>query len=118
MMDWTPGDVSTRSGASLDVAEIEPGWVGFAVNAASGRGGGRSAVGKLVRELERLGIESRVAWTLDERKELVEAASSRDSERCRCLVAVGGDGTVGALINERPMSSRSSGQAWAIGSHP
>jgi diacylglycerol kinase family enzyme len=102
MMDWTPGDVSTRSGASLDVAEIEPGWVGFAVNAASGRGGGRSAVGKLVRELERLGIESRVAWTLDERKELVEAASSRDSERCRCLVAVGGDGTVGALINERP----------------
>ncbi len=57
---------------------------------------------KLVRELDKLGVESRIAWTLDERRALVEASSSRDLERCRCLVAVGGDGTVAALINERP----------------
>jgi diacylglycerol kinase (ATP) len=81
-------------------------WVGFAVNAASGRGGGRAAVVKLTRELDRLGLEARIAWTLDERKRLVESA--RDSNpatnrgACRCLVAVGGDGTVAALINERP----------------
>jgi diacylglycerol kinase (ATP) len=79
-----------------------PGWVGIAANAASGRGGGRSAVVRLARELERLGLASRVAWTLDERKALVEAASARGPGRCRCLVAVGGDGTVAALINERP----------------
>jgi diacylglycerol kinase (ATP) len=43
-----------------------------------------------------------VAWTLEERKALVDAASARGPGRCRCLVAVGGDGTVAALINERP----------------
>jgi diacylglycerol kinase family enzyme len=89
-------------GGSL-VADAGPDWVGFAVNAASGRGGGRAAVVRLVRELERLGLESRIAWTLDERKALVDAASTPSTEgRCRCLVAVGGDGTVAALINERP----------------
>jgi diacylglycerol kinase family enzyme len=105
MTDWNPGDsrsAATRSGVSVEIEESGPGWVGFAVNAASGSGGGRTAVRKLVHELERLGVESRVAWTLDERRELVEAAAARESERCRCLVAVGGDGTVAALINERP----------------
>jgi diacylglycerol kinase (ATP) len=83
-------------------------WVGFAVNAASGRGGGRAAVGRLAHELERLGLESRIAWTLEERKGLVEAArrsqsgDGRGGGACRGLVAVGGDGTVAALINERP----------------
>ncbi len=93
---------TVRSGGLLAGEESEAGWVGFAVNAASGRGGGRAAVTKLVRELERRGIESRVAWTLDERRALVESAAGRDQDRCRCLVAVGGDGTVAALINERP----------------
>ncbi len=78
------------------------GWVGIAANAASGRGRGRVAVARLVRELERLGLEPRVAWTLDERKAMVALASSRKAGRCRCLVAAGGDGTVAALINERP----------------
>jgi diacylglycerol kinase (ATP) len=106
MAEWDPDDsrveAATRSDVSLGVDEGGPGWVGFAVNAASGRGGGRSAVTKLVRELERLGIESRVAWTLDERRALVDSAASAETDRCRCLVAVGGDGTVAALINERP----------------
>ena len=47
-----------------------------------------------------MGIASVVAWTPEERAALV-AASEEDSS-CRCLVAAGGDGTVAALINERP----------------
>ncbi len=91
---------------------MDPGcpWVGIAANAASGRGRGRVVVAKLVEELARLGLGSRVAWTPSDRRELVEAASasapvstSADGPGgCRCLVAVGGDGTVAALINERP----------------
>jgi len=103
----------SRSGREAPVpriADARPGrdWVGLAVNAASGRGGGRAAVERLARELERLGFESRIAWTLDERKELVDLASDATAQpgrgrgSCRGLVAVGGDGTVAALINERP----------------
>ena len=42
-----------------------------------------------------------VAWTPEERSALVSRAASGDGA-CRCLVAVGGDGTVSALLNERP----------------
>ena len=69
-------------------------------NAASGRGRGRAAVARLARELDRIGLEPRAAWTPDERREMVAEAAS--SPGCRCLVAVGGDGTVAALINEQP----------------
>jgi diacylglycerol kinase family enzyme len=54
----------------------------------------------LVRELARHHFSVQVAWTLDERRELVERAAAEPS--CRCLVAAGGDGTVAALVNERP----------------
>ena len=95
---------STRGGEAP--ADPKAGWVGIAANAASGRGGGRAAVARLARELERLGVESRVAWTLDQRRALVDSASepapAGSPGRCRCLVAAGGDGTVAALINERP----------------
>jgi diacylglycerol kinase family enzyme len=74
--------------------------VGVAANAGSGRGGGRRRVERLVSELDRYGLAARVAWTLGERSALV-AASARDP-MCRCLVAAGGDGTVGALVNEHP----------------
>ena len=81
------------------------GWVGIAANAASGRGRGRSAVARLALELERLGVEARIAWTLEGRRELVDSSAGSGSgrDRCRCLVAAGGDGTVAALINERPV---------------
>src|SRR4051812_41520364 len=82
---------SSRSGGS---------WVGIAANAGSGRGRGRRQVERLERELERLGLEPRVAWTLPERSALV--AESAGDPGCRCLVAAGGDGTVAALVNERP----------------
>ncbi len=77
-------------------------WVGIVANAASGRGRGRAAVARLAEELGRLGLGSRVAWTPEERRDLVESASTGSGPGCRCLVAVGGDGTVAALVNERP----------------
>ncbi len=75
-------------------------WVGIAANAYSGAGKGKARVARLVRALENQGFEARVAWTIPERTRLVEAANADSS--CRCLVAAGGDGTVAALVNERP----------------
>ncbi len=75
-------------------------WVGVAANAASGRGQGRRRVERLVACLDQLGLGVVVAWTPEERADLVSA--SNDDPSCRCLVAAGGDGTVAALINERP----------------
>lgn len=77
-----------------------PGWVGIAANAGSGLGAGRRRVEQLVDQLQRHGLQSQVAWSVSARQELV-AASAQDSA-CRCIVAVGGDGTVGGLVNEQP----------------
>jgi diacylglycerol kinase family enzyme len=76
------------------------GWVGIAANAGSGSGAGRRRVEELVEELGQKGLAARVAWDLAERSALVAAAAHDPG--CRCLVAAGGDGTVAALINERP----------------
>ncbi len=75
-------------------------WVGIAANAHSGRGAGRLRVERLVRELRSRGLAVRVGWTPAERSAMV-AEAGRDPG-CRCLVAAGGDGTVAALVNERP----------------
>jgi diacylglycerol kinase family enzyme len=56
----------------------------------------------LAKRLAAEGLEPRIAWTPEERAGLV-AESAASPERCRCLVAAGGDGTVSALINERPV---------------
>src|SRR5262249_1193605 len=76
------------------------GWVGIAANAGSGSGAGRRRVEGLVEELGQKGLAARVAWDLAGRSALVAAAAHDPG--CRCLVAAGGDGTVAALINERP----------------
>ncbi len=75
-------------------------WVGIIANAFSGTGTGRSRVDRLVQELERQGFATRVGWTLQEHAALVAAA--RPDHNCRCLVAVGGDGTIASLVNARP----------------
>jgi diacylglycerol kinase (ATP) len=76
------------------------GWAGIVANRNSGTGRGLSLVGRLVRALDRVGIGSQVAWTPEERSAIV--LRSTEDPRCRCLVAVGGDGTMSALLNERP----------------
>ena len=86
--------------AASDGSPAPAPWVGIAANAHSGRGAGRARVDRLVRELARRGLESRIAWTPEERAALVAGAQA--DRGCRCLVAAGGDGTVAALVNERP----------------
>jgi diacylglycerol kinase (ATP) len=75
-------------------------WIGIVANQHSGIGRGRQRVAKLALALERAGLCARVAWTTEDRTSLVRRAE--DDPACRCLVAVGGDGTVSALLNERP----------------
>jgi diacylglycerol kinase family enzyme len=74
--------------------------VGIVANRSSGTGGSASLARKLARELQATGLNVEIAWTPEEREALVAAAGGDSG--CRCLVAVGGDGTVAALINERP----------------
>jgi diacylglycerol kinase (ATP) len=75
-------------------------WVGIVANRGSGVGRGRRMVEELVVELRRLHMSAEIAWTPEARSALVRRAASAGD--CRCLVAVGGDGTVSALVNERP----------------
>ena len=87
-----------RAGAATRARDRE--WVGIAVNRGAGVGKGRARVTRLVCELRKLNLRARLAWTPEERAAIV--AESADDPRARCLVAVGGDGTVSALINECP----------------
>jgi diacylglycerol kinase (ATP) len=75
-------------------------WVGIVANRASGLGQGKPLVRRLVQELQRVGLGAEIAWSADERCALVGRAT--EDTGCRSLVAVGGDGTVSALVNERP----------------
>jgi diacylglycerol kinase family enzyme len=79
---------------------IQQEWVGIVANPSSGLGQGVPLVHRLARELGRHGIGAQIAWTPQQRSELVARASTANG--CRSLVAVGGDGTVSALINEQP----------------
>lgn len=75
-------------------------WVGIVANLNSGSGASQQLVRRLVRELGKVGLRSEIAWTPAERQALVTEAGYGTG--CRCLVAVGGDGTVSALVNEQP----------------
>jgi diacylglycerol kinase (ATP) len=54
----------------------------------------------LVDALERCALRTETAWTPDERAALVNKSTA--DPHCRCIIAVGGDGTVSDLLNERP----------------
>lgn len=90
-LDFDPSKDGTAAG----------GWVGIVANPASGMGLSRRKAERLIASLRRVGYHAEAAWTPPDRVALVERANSDPS--CRCLVAVGGDGTVSALINECPL---------------
>jgi len=93
-------DGSAPSKAS-DAGTGPSGWIGIVANQSSGLGRGRRLVDELVAQLHHWGLDAVVAWTPEERSALVSRAAAQDGA-CQCLVAVGGDGTVSALLNERP----------------
>ncbi|WP_165230256.1 diacylglycerol/lipid kinase family protein [Aquisphaera insulae] len=94
-MEYSP------SSAGRSSVETPPrDWVGIVANRGSGRGAGQALVRRLCRELSARGLGTEIAWTPDERRTLVAGADR--SSGCRCLVAVGGDGTVSALVNDQP----------------
>ena len=71
-----------------------------AANPYSGSRANRERVRDLTTALGERGYDARAVWTPEER-----AAVMGDAElmqRCRCIVAAGGDGTVHTLINDRP----------------
>jgi diacylglycerol kinase family enzyme len=89
---------SQEEGSPVPRDAAQGDWVGVVVNRGSGRGAGPRLVERLADELAAYQIDARVAWTLADRKSMVARANA--DPRCRCLVAVGGDGTVSALVNE------------------
>jgi diacylglycerol kinase (ATP) len=87
-------------GATPGRAGTERAWVGIVANMGCASGRRRQLVERLVAALAEHGLAGRVAWTPEERAAIVAAAGAEPG--CRALVAAGGDGTVAALINERP----------------
>ncbi|APW63565.1 diacylglycerol/lipid kinase family protein [Paludisphaera borealis] len=80
-------------------AVTKAGWVGVVVNRSSGKGSGPRLVERLADALGDYQLGAKIAWTPAERKAMVARADGDPS--CRCLVVVGGDGTVSALVNEK-----------------
>lgn len=100
------------------LAEEKGGWVGIVANRGSGAGRSHALVDSLVAELRRHRLGAEVAWTPEDRAALVERSARVPN--CRCLVAVGGDGTVSALINERlasPMTVMPAGTENLVARH-
>ena len=91
---------TTEGSRSVNSSHRPRSWVGIVANAGAGKGKGRIRVRNLVKSLGKSGLHARVAWTVHERQTLVKESSH--DRHCRCLVAVGGDGTVASLINESP----------------
>lgn len=77
-----------------------PGWLGIVANAGAGTGRGRNRVSRFVESANHRGIRAEVAWTIEERGELVARANT--DPNCLGLLGAGGDGTIAALINECP----------------
>ena len=75
-------------------------WVGLVGNRAAGRGKASRKVDQLADALHDRGLAFRPVWTLDERQTLIAEANADSG--CRAIVAAGGDGTVSAVIQERP----------------
>ncbi len=67
-------------------------------NPFSGSGPNRSRVDGLVGALSGRGLDPRVVWGLDERRAVLSDPGL--ASWCRCVVVAGGDGSIGAVVNE------------------
>ncbi|MFM7590552.1 MAG: diacylglycerol/lipid kinase family protein, partial [Isosphaeraceae bacterium] len=81
--------------------EEKSAWVGLIANPVSGRGRGLKNVEMLEEKLASRGVVVERALSVESRRTLVETARRRPEAR-KILVAIGGDGTINALINEKP----------------
>ncbi len=73
-------------------------WTAIVANPYSGSGRNRQVVAALDAALHRRGLDTRILWDPTERTVVL-----RDPDwanRCRCVIAAGGDGTVGDVVNE------------------
>jgi diacylglycerol kinase (ATP) len=101
MPDVTQSSVGPGfSRTAMNARRANSDWVAIVVNPRSGTGRGRRLVEHIQSELQQSGWRAHVAWSTDERSALVARANL--DPRCRGVVAVGGDGTLSALINELP----------------
>jgi len=74
--------------------------VAIVANPYSGARRNRRLVENLVAALARRSLTARILWDLNERR---EALTDPDLEKStRCVVVVGGDGTIADVINEKP----------------
>ena len=69
-------------------------------NPKSGSGAGQQELERLTRRLEELGFDGRLFSRREELDEFVSDAANHD--QIRAIVAAGGDGTVGDVINRHP----------------
>ncbi len=67
-------------------------------NPFSGSGPNRRYVDELVEALSAKGLEPRVVWDIEERLAALVDPTFRSV--CRCVVVAGGDGSIGAVVNE------------------
>ncbi len=76
-------------------------------NPFSGSGPNRKLVDDLVTELERRGFEPKLVWDIDERQACLSDVNL--SDWCRCVLVAGGDGSIGAVLNELYQARRKDG---------
>jgi len=75
-------------------------WVAIQRNPISGTGARRGVLLELIRELKRRNIRPRLFASRERLQAKIADAAAR--EQLRCVVAAGGDGTIGDVVNRYP----------------
>ncbi len=81
-----------------DRGTSDPRGVLVCANPFSGSGPNRRCVDDLAAALSAGGLEPRLVWDLQERGKLLSDPGL--NRWCRCVVVAGGDGSIGAVVNE------------------
>jgi diacylglycerol kinase (ATP) len=85
----------------MSTSEKKMMWAGIVANPSAGRGRGLKNVENLEAALISRGVQVELALTPEDRHRIVKLASTQNYDR-KVIVAIGGDGTVNALLNECP----------------